>query len=201
MRYIAIVFILSGLLTGCVTPPPANMDNACSIFRQYPKWWWATRKAEADWRVPVATQMAIMHQESRFNAEARPARQRLLGFIPWSRPSDSYGYTQAKRATWHRYQQARSKSGATRDDFADSVDFIGWYAKRAWQRAHIAPNDTYHLYLAYHEGIGGYLRHSYQQKPWLKRVASKVNHRAERYQRQLNMCYRDLPRKPWYYFG
>ena len=44
------------------------------------------------------------------------------------------------------------------------------------------------LYLAYHEGRGGYQRKSYLNKVELKRVADKVAYRARLFQSQLDAC-------------
>ena len=59
-----LLFCLMGCLTGCAKPRPDDVNNICSIFKQYPNWYWATKDVETRWRVPVTVQMAIMHQES-----------------------------------------------------------------------------------------------------------------------------------------
>jgi hypothetical protein len=58
------------------------------------------------------------------------------------------------------------------------------------ERLGIAPDDARNQYLAYHEGHSGYARGSYNAKPWLLRVASRVDERAEMYERQLVGCRR-----------
>ena len=68
------------------------------------------------------------------------------------------------------------------------MDFIGWYAARSVKRNGIAPGNAYSLYLAYHEGDGGYSRRSYVGKQWLVDVARKVQRRADQYRRQLPAC-------------
>ena len=188
------------LLSGCATPRPDSTDNVCKIFRQYKKWYWAAQDSETRWGVPVAVQMAVIHQESRFTAKAKPARLKLLWVIPWKRPSSSYGYTQALKETWRGYQRSSGHLSAKRDAFNDAVDFIGWYAYQAYLRAQIPPDDAFRLYIAYHEGLGGYLKGSYRRKPWLIQVAKKVKQRADTYQDQLNRCQRWLKQKPWYRF-
>ncbi len=65
---------------------------------------------------------------------------------------------------------------------------MGWYANQANRTAGIPRYDAYRLYLAYHEGIGGYQRKTYLQKPWLIQVARKVKARSQIYQAQLNRC-------------
>jgi hypothetical protein len=52
------------------------------------------------------------------------------------------------------------------------------------------------LYLAYHEGQGGFSKRSFRKKAWLKDVAKKVSNRAVLYQRQLNNCEKKL-QKGW----
>lgn len=179
------------LLAACVSPsPPSNVNNACSIFKQYPRWHRDAQSVAHRWKVPVAVQMAIIHQESKFDANARPQRTKLLWVIPWTRPSSAYGYTQALKSTWHQYKQKNGSMFSSRDDFGDGVDFIGWYANQAYVTAGIPRTDTYRLYLAYHEGIGGYLRKTYLKKPWLISVARKVAARSQLYAMQLNSCKR-----------
>jgi len=183
-----VILSLSFVASACVTVPPRDINNICHIFKQYPEWYRDTRAVEQHWHVPVAIQMAIMHQESKFDAEAKPARQKLLWVIPWTRPSSAYGYTQALDGTWRWYKRSRGKMWASRTDFGDGVDFIGWYANQAHQRAGISLRDPHALYLAYHEGIGGYERKTYRHKAWLMHVAHKVQTRAHIYQAQLKNC-------------
>lgn len=193
--------IISLLLLGvsaCTKVPPKDPDNICAIFLEYPKWYWAAKEAQIRWRVPMSVQMAIMHQESRFSAIARPPRKKLLWIIPWKRPSSAYGYTQALDSTWKAYKKSSQTMFASRDDFTDAVDFIGWYGYRAYRRAKIPRDNAYKLYLAYHEGIGGYQRRTYLKKPWLIKVAKKVQAKANSYKTQLSHCQRRLPKKPWY---
>jgi hypothetical protein len=132
--------------------------------------------------------MAIMHQESRFKAKARPPRSTILWVFPGPRPSNSYGYSQAKVSTWSWYQQSAHRSGADRDDFGDAIDFIGWYNSVTNRKNRVPLSDTYSLYLAYHEGHGGYARGTYNNKAWLKSVAKKVSSRAVSYRQQLQQC-------------
>lgn len=193
--FLSVLFLL---LTGCATPIPNNVDNICSIFRQYPNWYWATQDVSIRWNIPIPVQMAIMHQESRYNSVARPPRTKLLWIIPWKRPSSSYGYTQALDSTWRLYKKSTGKFLASRDNFKDAVDFIGWYSNTAYKRARIPKTDAYKLYLAYHEGVGGYLKGTYRRKQWLVNVAKKVQRQAYRYKVQLSHCQSSLGKKPWY---
>lgn len=182
------LFIL--LLAGCasVPPRPQNTNNACSIFSQYPSWYKHAKKAEHRWGIPVATQLAVMHQESSFIGDAKPARKTLLFIIPEGRPSSSYGYAQALNSTWRDYQRDTGNHSAKRDNFEDSADFVSWYLYRIHQRTGIPINNVYALYLAYHDGSTGYLHGTYRHKQWLINVAKRVQYRAQLYQNQLKYC-------------
>ncbi len=198
LRYGTCFYLLLLLLGGCATPRPDNVNDVCEIFRQYPKWYWATRDVQSRWLVPINVQMAIMHQESRFSAVAKPSRTKLLWIIPWKRPSTAYGYTQALDMTWKHYKKDSGNYFVSRDSFADAADFVGWYGYKAYKRAGISRSDAYNLYLAYHEGIGGFERKTYLKKPWLINVAKKVSRKAWAYKTQLKRCEGSLGRKPWY---
>lgn len=186
------------LLSGCVSLPPADVNNICSVFRQYPQWYKDAIDVQKRWRMPIPVQMAIIHQESKFNARAQPPRRKLLWIIPWKRPSTAYGYTQALRGTWAHYKKTNGNLFTARDHFGDGVDFIGWYANMAYRQAGIPRDDAYGQYLAYHEGIGGYQHKSYLKKPWLIVVARKVKARSNTYQAQLASCHKSLPARNWY---
>jgi len=94
----------SAVLAGCAAGPPENVENICKIFDERGNWYRAAKKSEQRWGTPVHVQMAIIRQESSFEFDARPPRKKLLGFIPWMRPSDAYGYAQALDSTWEWYK-------------------------------------------------------------------------------------------------
>jgi hypothetical protein len=185
------------LLSSCATPP-TRPDDLCSIFTEKRAWYRAALGARKRWGVPESVQLAIIHQESSFRARARPPRSRVLWIFPGPRPSSAYGYGQVVDSTWDRYRRATGRSGADRDDFADVVDFIGWYAVQLERRAGVPRNDAYRLYLAYHEGPRGYLRGNHRGKIWLERVARKVKGRSDRYHQQYMGC-RERLRGPWWW--
>lgn len=192
---ILFALLLTVLLPACTTAPPANVDNACSIFREKKGWYADAVESRDDWQSSIPVMLAIMHQESRFEAKAKPARRRLLGFIPGPRPSNAFGYSQALDSTWASYQRKTGRYRASRKDFADAIHFIGWYNNESRHRSGIPRDDAYRLYLAYHEGHGGYNRGSYRNKTWLHGVAGKVRTRASQYQSQLASCESSLPRR------
>ncbi|WP_421722744.1 hypothetical protein [Bacterioplanoides sp.] len=182
------------LLAACSTPQPKNIGDVCEIFDEYYDWYNASKAVDEKYGIPISVSMAFIHQESKFIDDNRPPREWFLWIIPGPRPSSAYGYAQALDATWAEYQKSSGNWGADRDDFEDAVDFIGWYNTRTIKRTGIQPHDAYRLYLAYHDGAGGYLRGTYKKKPWLINVAKKVDRRAKQYQRQLVQCQEDLER-------
>jgi hypothetical protein len=192
--------ILLGTITlsGCTKAPPNNRKDICLIFRQYPEWYWDSQEVQKHWGVPISVLMAIIYQESRFNATAKPPREKLLWIIPWFRPTSAYGYSQAVNSTWKRYKSETKHTFVSRDAFGDAADFIGWFANQAHKRAGISKSNAYELYLAYHEGVGGYMRGTQFKKKWLLAVAKKVQRRAWIYRSQLSRCQASLPSKPWW---
>lgn len=182
------LILLCLLLTACANKPPANLDNVCHIFKQYPHWYRDAKDVERRWLVPVPVQMAIIHQESKFDAHAKPGFRKILWVIPWKRVSTAYGYAQALDGTWDLYKRTNGSMWSMRSNFANGVDFIGWYANMANRQAAVPRRDAYLLYLAYHEGVGGYKRKTYLRKPWLIHVARKVKSRSYLYAAQLRRC-------------
>ncbi len=203
-RYWVICYIISFLvitsvsLTSCTRSPPDRLDNICLIFKQYPDWYWAALDSKRRWGVSVPVQLAIIHQESHFNATARPPRKRILWIIPWRRPTSAYGYSQAVDHTWRLYQRQTGHSSASRNAFDDATDFVGWFGYRAHRKLGISRANAFRLYLAYHEGLGGYRRHTYRHKRWLIRVARKVQRIAWIYHAQLNRCRHRLKKESWW---
>jgi hypothetical protein len=185
------------LLMGCATGPPSSEQIAdiCKLYRGYPKWYQSAKKSSQRWDVPIPVLMAIIHQESSFKAEARPPRKKFLWIFPGPRPSSAYGYAQAADSTWQEYQRSTGQTGADRDDFGDAVDFVGWYCHMSYKRCGIPKTNARDLYLAYHEGHGGFNRKTHRSKAWLRRVASKVARRAKTYAHQLNACEKEFQKK------
>ena len=175
-------------VAGCTTTPPQNLDDVCDIFDEYYDWYNAAKEVEKKYGIPIGVSMAFIHQESKFVEDARPPREWFLWIFPGSRPSSAYGYTQALNGTWSEYQNNTDQWSADRDDFTDAVDFVGWYNKKTIKRTGIKSHDAYRLYLAYHDGAGGYLKGTYKKKPWLMKVSRKVDRRAKMYNRQLVQC-------------
>ncbi|MDC1149840.1 transglycosylase, partial [Gammaproteobacteria bacterium] len=88
---------------------------------------------------------------------------------------------------------------ANRKDFKDSADFIGWYASKGYYQG-FEKLDARSLYLAYHEGYGGFKKKSYRKKPWLIKVADRVQTRSTKYQQQYWGCAKQLKKKRFIFF-
>jgi hypothetical protein len=176
-------------LFGCATlTPPRNPDNICEIFRENDEWYEDAADSYERWGIPIPVMMAILHQESKYIGDAKPPRTTCLWIFPGPRPSSAYGYAQVLDGTWEEYQESTDNSWADRDDFGDAIDFVGWYCALSVKKCRISKNNARNLYLAYHEGRGGYNRRTYAKKAWLLKVASKVQKRAVRYRGQLAAC-------------
>lgn len=167
---------------------PRNLDDACSIADERPKYLRAMKATERKWDVPVAVQMAIIHQESKFIGNSRTPMKYALGVIPMGRQSSAYGYAQALDGTWDEYKDDDGRNSAKRHNIRDATDFIGWYMNQSKTELGIPLGDARNQYLAYHEGRAGYRRASYNQKSWLLRVADEVGARAVVYDTQLRAC-------------
>lgn len=187
-------------IAGCGTAPPKSVENICEIFEEKSRWYKAAKKSEKRWGTPIHVQLAIIRQESAFKFNAKPPRTKLLGFIPWTRASNAYGYAQALESTWERYEKDTGRRWADRDDFDDAIDFVGWYTDQSQRIAGISKWDPYNQYLAYHEGQGGWLRKSYGSKGDLKKIARTVDYRAKEWGAQLSRCEDNLD-DGWWIFG
>jgi len=187
-RLLTIAVVLVLLFQSCATRPPQGGDDLCQIFYEKGEWYRGARRSFERWGVPESVQMAFVHQESRFRADARPGWRRVLWIFPVGRRSSAYGYGQVKDGTWGDYIRATGHRGAERDEFADVADFIGWYGDLIHRRTAVEKHDAYNLYLAYHEGPGGFARGTHREKPWLLGVARKVEARARFYEAQYLGC-------------
>lgn len=179
-------------LASCSTTPPRNPEDICAIFHEKPAWDEAAVTVQKKWGVPVQVPIAMLYQESSFRYDALPPRYYFLGFIPWGRVSTAYGYAQAKDETWADYKRENHRWFASRDNFDDAIDFMGWFIDKSQHVNGVSKWDAYGQYLNYHEGWTGYRNRTYDAKPWLVAVAKKVQERASRFQQQYAVCKDDL---------
>ncbi|QNI04297.1 lysozyme-like domain containing protein [Halomonas sp. SH5A2] len=197
--WVVLAFVL--VLSGCATfapNPPQDQSNICEIFREQPTWYDYAQESQERWGTPIATQMSFIQQESSFRSHVRPDRKYYLGFIPGPRPSSAKGYAQAQDPVWGEYEDQAGSLFSRRTHMKHATDFIGWYNQRTREQTGISLNNPEHLYLAYHEGAGGYQRGSYRGKPAVQRAARQVATRANRYQSQLNSCEAEFQCRKFY---
>ena len=185
--------LLTLLVSGCSSignnsVKPHTPDNVCGIFAQFESWQTSASASEQEWQIDQTISMAFINHESGFVATARPPRKMAFGIIPGRHRSTAYGYPQAINGTWTLYKQLTGYKLAERTNFNDAIDFVGWYNSRSVRLNNIHPTDAYNLYLAYHEGNGGFAKKSYLAKPWLIDVAKDVATQAQRYRSQLDFC-------------
>ena len=185
--FITILFCFT--IVSCMTSRHIDISNACNIFKSEPRWKSYTTQTKEKWGVPISLQLAFIHQESSFQRNAKPPRDKLFGVLPsYKRISSAKGYSQALDGTWNDYKESTGNSFASRGNFADASDFIGWYINGSNKLLGLSKSDVYNQYLAYHEGRGGYQKKSYNKKKWLIDVAKKVERQAVKYSSQLKNC-------------
>lgn len=191
------LLLLTACLAACSTSPPRTPDDLCGIFREKNDWYDAAKVTQQRWGVPIQIPFAIMYQESGFHQDAKAPRKYLLWVIPWGRVTTAAGYAQAKDEGWNDYRKSTGRSGASRKDFDDAIDFVGWYMDKTYTINGVSKWDAYDQYLNYHEGWGGYRQRTYAGKAWLPAVAGKVQARSQMYAQQYAGCKDDLNRGFW----
>jgi len=181
------LMLLLLVLAGCASAPPRHTQDICRVIEQHPAWYRDARDAQKRWGTPANVLLAFVQRESGFRKKARPDRPWFL-FIPLPRRSSAYGYAQAQDPVWKEYRKANPGWFKRRTDMADALDFLGWYTDRIHRELGISKWDPRHLYLAYHEGIGGYRRGYWRKDRHLLATAAEVDHRAREYGAQLRRC-------------
>jgi len=182
-------------IVSCSTLEPYKSTNSCILFKEKKNWYKATKKSYDKWGVPISLQLAIIKQESSFQQFAKPERKKILGIIPGSRPSSAFGFAQVTDPTWNWYKSKSGNRNASRANFNDVADFIGWYVNQSNKMLGISKNDAFNQYLAYHEGQGGWKKESYKSKKWLLEVAKLVEINSNKYNNQLNLCEEKLNKR------
>ena len=199
LRRFVCAFLAASLfvLAGCATTPPRHADDICKVFDQYPDWYDDARASQQRWGTPISVQMAFVRHESSFHEDARPPRPWFL-FIPLPRASSAYGYAQIQDPAWEDYKKANGGFFRSRTDMGDSLDFVGWYTDMIHRKLGISKWDAKHLYLAYHEGTGGYRSGAWKHNKSLLRTADNVAYRARAYSAQLKRCEHRFRCRHWY---
>jgi hypothetical protein len=161
-------------------PAAAQTANMCTRISENPDWVGHLQAVEARWGVTPGTVMAILDQESRFNARAMgpgatgPAGQR------------NFGYAQANLRTWNWFLQDSGWNGSrSRSDFEASAHFIGWHFDEHVSLINAPVSDVYRHYLVFKQGLGGYRRGAPASS---QRLARTIAGRAAAADRQLDGC-------------
>lgn len=189
-------FMLVGLVSSCMSlRQPSNTADLCIIFAEKSYWYRHAVNAEKQWNIDKTILMAVIKQESSFVRSARPPRTRILGVIPWKRPTTAYGYAQAIDETWGDYKERNAKPHANRTNFRDAIDFVGWYLDMAATTANVPRDDAKNLYLTYHEGITGYIEGTWKGKKNVLVAATKVSENSNLFEAQLEDCDRGPARR------
>ncbi len=197
LNKVLIVIFLLPMVVACATVPPKQQENICRIFDVYPKWFDYAHQSQKEWGTPKHILMAFVKQESSFRSHAKPPFKWFL-FVPVGRGSSAKGYAQAQNPVWREYESERGALFRNRTDMEDALDFIGWYNHRTHTRLGISKWNAKELYLAYHEGHGGYKRGNHNKKPRLLSVSDKVARVAGNYAVQLPACEKRLRCRSWY---
>lgn len=185
LRYVLLAFIVVALAIIIIdfsddVEVDANM-TACEILKEHPSWSKSLKQAEKQYSLSPSFAMGLIYQESRFKADAK------------SNYSTAYGYAQAINATWKHFQQDVKKN-ARRDNFDDSVQFIGWYMAQLSKSLKIRMSDHENLYMAYMLGATGFKRYkagTFKNKAKIeedKKLGAKVKAYTKTYKNQLKKC-------------
>jgi hypothetical protein len=188
---IASVFSLGLSACGSAPQPSAEeIANACELLKENRSWHAALRASAKEWGAPMGYQLAVMKQESAFDARAKAPRgeRKWFGLVQGDRLSSAKGYAQALDTTWETYKRETGNGGANRGNFRDASDFIGWYFASTGRRTGLSQYDYRAHYLAYHEGATGYLKGTWRGKTWLINTANGVASQAARYESQISGC-------------
>ena len=186
------------LASGLANAAPKDPNNICTILAQNKGWYTAAVKASQRWELPMHIGLAFIHRESSFVAKAKPPRKKVLGIVPWRRSSSAYGYAQATDEAWKDYKKDTGRRFVQRDDFADALDFIGWYNDRSHKRLKLRKNDAYRLYLAYYNGHTGYSQGRWRKSNTNKGYAKKAAAQASLYKKQLRSCRGKSKKRSWF---
>ena len=197
IAFLAATAAIAAIVAGCASAPPERQADLCEVFEQHPDWYDYARDSAGKWGTPVHVLMSFVRHESSYRANARPPFKWFL-FIPLGRASSAKGYAQAQDPVWGEYQSERGRLFRSRSNMEDALDFIGWYNYKTWRELGIDRADAYNLYLAYHEGRGGYRRGTWKGKPEVRRYAKRVGETARSYKSQLARCEQRFRCDSWY---
>ena len=181
LKHLLLIFLIITISSCSEKTKIDDKMGVCEILAQHSSWKNSLKTAQEKYNLPPAFAMAIIYQESRFDAEAK------------SKYSSAYGYAQAIDGTWKHFQQD-VKSNAKRNNFNDSVQFIGWYMSQLSKSLKLRMTDSKNLYMAYMLGATGFKRYkagTFKNKAKIeedKKIATKISNYTKIYQSQLKNC-------------
>ena len=148
-------------IVACTKIEPYMTTDSCILFKEKKNWYKSTKKSYDKWKVPISLQLAIIKQESSFKQFAKPKRKKILGIIPGKRISSAFGYAQVTNPTWDWYKSSTGNKNASRANFPDITDFIGWYVEQSNKMLDISKASFYRF-------IKESLDHGYMRKSSIK---------------------------------
>jgi hypothetical protein len=157
----------------------AQTADMCALLARNPTWADSLKASQTRWQVAPGTILAIIDQESRFNANARG-----LG-ASGANPMRNFGYAQANLQTWNWFLRDSGKGNGSRSDFDASADFVGWHFATMERRISAPRSNVSAHYLVYKMGEGGYKRGAPASA---RALASRIAARARYIDTQLSGC-------------
>ena len=157
----------------------AQTKDMCALLANNPSWSDSLKVAQDQWSISPGAVLAIIDQESRFNAQARGAN------AGGPNPRRNFGYAQANVQTWNWFLRDTGKAAGARTDFALSVDFVGWHFAKMERRFRISRSNVSAHYLVYKMGEGGYQRGASTRA---RGLANRIAERAHTINAQLTAC-------------
>jgi hypothetical protein len=157
----------------------AQASDICTLLAANSNWTADLKAAQEKWRVTPGTMLAVLDQESRFNANARGAG------AAGPNPARNFGYAQANIRTWNWFLRDTGKTSGSRTDFALSADFVGWHFATMERRIGASRENTVAQYLAYKMGEGGYKRGASASA---RALANRIAARSRGFDTQLAGC-------------
>ena len=157
----------------------AQTQDVCGLLGRHAGWSEDLKAAQEKWRVSPGNILAVIDQESRFNAAARGAG------AGGGNPSRNFGFAQANLTTWNWFLRDTGKPSGDRTDFALSADFVGWHFATMERRIGASRDNTTAQYLAYKMGEGGYKRGA---SAGARALASRIAARGRAFDGRLAGC-------------
>ena len=122
MKRRSLVVVIFGIfflnITGILAEAGYSANtNICQTLKHHPNWQNSLKKADKKYDISPAFTLAVIHQESKFHANAK------------NRHSSAFGYAQVLNGTWKVFQKD-VEPNAKRNNFNDSVEFVDWYMAR-----------------------------------------------------------------------